>query len=314
VRSDKSDLSDQSDDNCDAMAKLIEQFLESLEFERDASPHTVRAYRQDLAQFTKILEVQNDTDLKLVNGMRVRTFLARLKESGCSKRTTGRKLASVRALYKYLCRRKHVKSNPASIVRAPKLDRKLPSFLDVQEVARLLEQPRAEGFAGLRDRAILETLYSTGMRVSEVTGMDVHDIDRRGGVARVLGKGRKERLAPLGKYAMQAIADYLAVREAHFRGKDFQAGAMFLNKRGGRMTARSVERLMEKYALTAGLAHKTSPHTLRHSFATHMLNAGADLRSVQELLGHASLSTTQIYTHVTHERLKKVYDKAHPRA
>jgi len=296
------------------MTKLIEKFLESLQYERDASPHTVRAYRSDLAQFVALLEIKNDADLKAVSPVRVRTFLAKLKEAGRTKRSTARKLASVRALYKYLCRRKHVKSNPASVLRAPKLDRTLPSFLDVQEVARLLESPPADGFAGLRDRAILETLYSTGMRVSEAAGMDVRDIDHRGGIVRVLGKGRKERLAPLGKYAMKALDDYLAIREAHFSGKGIQGGALFLNKGGGRLSARGIERLIEKYALMAGLAKKIGPHTLRHSFATHMLNAGADLRSVQELLGHASLSTTQIYTHVTHERLKKVYDKAHPRA
>lgn len=298
----------------DAMMKLIEQFLEALEYERGASAHTVRAYRQDLGQFVKLLDIKSDADLKGATGVGVRTFLAKLNEAGCSKRSSARKLASVRALYKYLCRRKYIKSNPASVVRAPKLDKKLPAFLDVQEVARLLDAPEREGFAGLRDRAILETLYSTGMRVGELAGMDVSDIDRRGGVVRVLGKGRKERLAPLGRYALSAIADYLAVREAHFSGKDFQANAVFLNKHGGRLTTRSIERLIEKYVLVAGLSKKAGPHTLRHSFATHMLNAGADLRSVQELLGHASLSTTQIYTHVTHERLKKVYDKAHPRA
>jgi tyrosine recombinase XerC len=296
------------------MPNLIENFLESLEYERDASPHTVKAYRGDLAQFAAMLEIKNDTDLKIVNPVRVRAFLAKLKEAGCTKRSIARKLASVRALYRYLCRRKYVRANPASVIRAPKLDRTLPSFLDVQEVARLLETPPADSFAGLRDRAILETLYSTGMRVSEVAGMDTRDIDRHGGVVRVLGKGRKERLAPLGKYAMKAIADYLAIRDAHFRGKGIEGGALFLNKHGGRLSARGIERLIEKYVLIAGFSKKIGPHTLRHSFATHMLNAGADLRSVQELLGHASLSTTQIYTHVTHERLKKVYDKAHPRA
>lgn len=296
------------------MIRPIERFLESLEFERDASPHTIRAYQSDLSQFCDILCIQSNQDLKKVTNVRIRTFLAKLRDAGCSKRSAARKLASVRSLYRYLCRRKYVRSNPASGVRSPKLERKLPAFLDVQEVRRLLEQPRAEGFQGLRDRAILETLYSTGIRVSELVNMDLRGIDRRSGVVRVLGKGRKERLAPLGTYAQAAIADYLALRDAHFAGRRFDRQAVFLNKDGARITARSVERLIGKHAAGAGLADKTSPHTLRHSFATHMLNNGADLRSVQELLGHVSLSTTQIYTHVTHERLKKIYDKAHPRA
>ena len=296
------------------MLRLLEQFLESLEFERDASPHTVRAYRTDLSQFCGMVGIQSDRDLKKVTNVRVRTFLAKLREGGCSRRSAARKLASVRSLYRYLCRRKYTASNPAAGVRPPKLDRKLPPFLDVRQVERLLRQPAGEGFQGLRDRAVLEILYSTGMRVSELVNTDLRDIDRRSGVVRVTGKGRKERMTPLGSYAQRALADYLAVRGAHFSGKRYDRHALVLNNRGGRMTTRSVERLIEKYALMAGLGDRTSPHTLRHSFATHLLNNGADLRSVQELLGHASLSTTQIYTHVTHERLKKVYDKAHPRA
>jgi tyrosine recombinase XerC len=296
------------------MPRLIEKFLESLEFERDASPHTIRAYQADLAQFCDILDVENDGDLRKITNVRVRTFLAKLRERGCSKRSAARKLASVRSLYRYLCRRKYAGSNPAAGVRSPKLDKKLPAFLDVKEVERLLEQPPDEGFQGLRDRAILEILYSTGMRVGELVSTDLRDMDRRSGIVRVIGKGRKERLTPLGSFAQKAITDYLAVRDAHFSGRRYDRHALILNKNGGRMTARSVERIIEKYAVAAGLGDKASPHTLRHSFATHLLNNGADLRSVQELLGHASLSTTQIYTHVTHERLKKIYDKAHPRA
>lgn len=296
------------------MTRLIEHFLESLEFERDASPHTVRAYQADLAQFCGILGIQSDRDLKNITNVRIRAFLAKLRETGCSRRSAARKLASVRSLYRHLCRRKFVKSNPAAGVRSPKLDRKLPGFLDAHEVERLIEQPKREGFQGLRDRAILEILYSTGVRVSELAGADLRDVDRRSGVVRVTGKGRRERLAPLGTYAQKALADYLAARQTHFAGGEDDGHALILNKHGRRMTTRSIERLMEKHAAAAGLAGRVSPHTLRHSFATHMLNNGADLRSVQEMLGHASLSTTQIYTHVTHERLRKVYEKAHPRA
>lgn len=296
------------------LTSLIKQFLRYLERQKGVSPNTLRAYRIDLAQFCEIAGVADDNALKEVSYVNIRTFLASLKAANRSKRSIARKLAAVRSLYRYLCKVGVLDGNPAVGVRSPKLDRHLPDFLDTSQVAKLLKTPDPESFQGLRDRAILETLYSTGLRVGELVAINLRDIDLRSGVVRVIGKGRRERLAPLGSYAVAAIQEYLQKRDAFFQKRDFRRHVLFINRFGTRLSARSVERSLEKYIATAGLSGKVTPHVLRHSFATHLLNNGADLRSVQELLGHASLSTTQIYTHLTHERLKSVYDKAHPRA
>lgn len=296
------------------MTSLIIQFLRYLEHQKGVSPNTLKAYRTDLALFCEVLGIENDNALKEVSHVNIRTLLASIKDSGRSKRTMARKLAAVRSLYKYLCRTGVMEGNPAASVRSPKLERHLPDFLDTSEVERLLDAPDPETFLGLRDRAILETLYGTGLRVGELVAIDVRDIDMRAGVVRVMGKGSKERLSPLGSYAVTAIKKYLASREANFQKRDFRRHVLFLNRFGTRLSARSVERNLHKYIATAGLGGRVTPHVLRHSFATHLLNNGADLRSVQEMLGHASLSTTQIYTHLTHERLKRIYDRAHPRA
>ena len=223
---------------------------------------------------------------------------------------------AVRSLYKFLCREGILEINPVESIRTPKLDKKLPKFMTVNDTEALLNLPDLNTLSGIRDSAIMETLYSAGMRVSELVGIDVADVDFLNGVVKVKGKGKKERLSPIGNHALKAIQAYLDKRKLEMVSNKLctDSKALFLNNRGGRLTERSVARMLEKYVKKAGIYSKISPHTFRHSFATHLLDRGADLRSVQELLGHANLSTTQIYTHITTERLKEVYDKAHPRA
>ena len=228
--------------------------------------------------------------------------------------TTARKLATLRSFYKFLVRRDYVNSNPVIAIKTPKQDKKLPKFLEYEEVQRLLNTPPADSWLGARDRAILEVLYSTGMRVSELVGLNLEDVDFLGEVIHIRGKGKKERIAPIGSSALQAIQNYIEFRNRRMQNdSSFDSKVLFANKHGQRLSTRSVRRKMDKYLREAGLDPEISPHTLRHSFATHMLNNGADLRSVQELLGHQSISTTQVYTHVTTSKMKDVYDNAHPR-
>ncbi|MBI4974609.1 MAG: tyrosine recombinase XerC, partial [Candidatus Omnitrophica bacterium] len=234
-----------------------------------------------------------------------------MRQKDYSKRTIARKLACLRSFFKFLYREGHIKTNPISAVSTPKLDKVLPKFLDVEKMLKLVQSPPADKISGLRDRAVLETLYSTGIRVSELVGLDVDDVDFISGVIKVLGKGSRERIVPIGEPALAAMRRYIDKRSTDkVRDKD----AVFLNKSGRRLTDRSIRRIVDKHIRSLSIREKISPHSLRHSFATHLLDRGADLRSVQELLGHMNLSTTQIYTHVTMERLKSVYDKAHPRA
>ncbi|OQY97661.1 MAG: tyrosine recombinase XerC [Candidatus Brocadia sp. UTAMX2] len=289
------------------MQSCIDKYLVHLEHNRNFSSQTLRAYRNDLYQYLAFLLEEGCRDLESVTRLLLRRFLAFLKKRDYSKTTIARKLVSIRSLYKFLCREGVLKCNPAENIRAPKLEKKLPGFMSVRQIETLLNLPGLSTVTGIRDRAIMETLYSTGMRVSELVGTDVSDIDFFNEVVKVKGKGRKERLQPIGNHALDAIRSYLKERGSDKR-------ALFLNNRGGRLTERSVARMLEKYVKIAGLSLAISPHTFRHSFATHLLDNGADLRSVQELLGHANLSSTQIYTHITTERLKQVYDKAHPRA
>lgn len=285
----------------------IKKYLEHIEHNRNFSSQTLRAYRNDLYQYLSFLVGEGCSDLESVTRLLLRSFLAYLKKQNYSKTTIARKLVAIRSLYKFLCREGILKSNPAENIRAPKLEKNLPGFMSVKQTETLIDLPVLNTVSGIRDRAILETLYSTGMRVSELVGTDIDDIDFSNEVVKVKGKGRKERLQPIGNHALDAIRLYLDKR-------DFDNKALFLNRRGGRLTERSVARMLEKYVKMAGMSLNISPHTFRHSFATHLLDSGADLRSVQELLGHANLSSTQIYTHITTERLKQVYDKAHPRA
>ena len=250
--------------------------------------------------------------IESVTPMRVRAYLAMMRNSDYSKSTAARKLAALRSFYKFLVRQGRIASSPVSVIRTPRQDKRLPVCLDVEQIEALLAAPPAHTLLGARDRAIIETLYSAGLRVSEVVALDLDDLDEFSGAVRVQGKGKKERLAPLGGKALDAVEAYLQVRRTRF-GRE-PAGPLFINKSGKRLSDRSVRRLIDKHALAAGIPTHISPHALRHSFATHMLNAGADLRSVQEMLGHESLSTTQIYTHLTTRRLKEVYDRAHPMA
>jgi tyrosine recombinase XerC len=291
----------------------IERFLAEIAHARNYSVHTVRAYRLDLTEFARFLATQK-VALRDVNTLHLRTFLAQLRDGGLERLSIARKLASLRSLYKFLTARGISDANPVLAMRGPKLHRKLPRFLDEREVRVLVESPNVKEFAGLRDRAILETLYSTGIRVGELVGINCGHVDFLSEVIRTLGKGSKERLVPVGSIALSVLTEYLDRRRLKEGGKCATDAPLFVNLRGARLTARSVNRILKKYILQAGLVGRISPHTLRHTFATHMLNRGADLRSVQELLGHAHLTTTQIYTHVTTQRMKEVYDRAHPRA
>ena len=312
---------------------LIEEFLSHIEAERNFSPHTVRSYATDLEQFCRFLAVADggaeltveelpELDevspgaltgaLIALEPLTVRAYLAMMRNSGFSKSTIARKLAALRSFYKHLVRTERIEASPASVVRTPRQDSRLPKFLDVKQMEALLAAPDTATLGGARDRAILETIYSAGLRISELVGLNVSDIDEFSQALRILGKGRKERLVPLGDKAREAVEAYLAMRRDASRTA--RAAPLFVNRFGKRLSDRSVRRMLDKYVLAAGIAFHVSPHALRHSFATHMLDAGADLRSVQEMLGHASLSTTQIYTHLTTRRLKEVYSRAHPLA
>jgi len=312
--------------------KAVSAFLNYLAEERNASDHTISAYLRDIRQFAEFTWEGTSPPYRWLRADRfaARRFLMTLQQYGSLPATTGRKLASLRSFYKFLEREELVDVNPFGGLRAPKKQRKLPDILSVKEVERLIAAPakslagtKPRGgvsaplreYAALRDSAILELLYSTGARVSEASGLTEKSVDLLAGVVTVKGKGKKERLCPLGRPACTALRGMLAVAAAIWRNPvGGKAGPLFRNLKGGELTSRSIERMMKRYLAIADLSNEFSPHALRHSFATHLLDAGADLRSVQELLGHASLSTTQIYTHITVERLKRVYKEAHPRA
>lgn len=326
---------------------LIDEFLNYLRFERHFSPHTAKCYAADLHQFCAFLsdsgappshgtggngygtsasigaavaappvravEVGRETLL----GVRcedVQRFLAFLRERAYSKSTTARKLATLRSFYKFCLKRAYVTGNPLVTIRTPKQDKRLPKFLEEEEVRRLLDTPDVATLLGARDRAMLETMYSTGIRVSELVDLNIADVDFVGEALHVRGKGKKVRITPIAPTALAWIRRYMDMRRADARAASFDPESLFVNKHGQRLSTRSVRRKLDKYLIRAGLDPSVSPHTLRHSFATHLLNRGADLRSVQQLLGHQSLSTTQIYTHVTTARMKQAYDEAHPRA
>jgi integrase/recombinase XerC len=302
------------------MHEALAEFLRSLALEKNASELTVKSYREDLTQAIEFFE-EKFAGQKLTPGAitsrHLRAFTAWLHEQQYAKTTIARRIAAVRTWFKFLCRQGTLTTNPADGLRAPRQDKKLPHFLSEDSLDKLLSAP-ANDAMGLRDRAILELLYSAGLRVSELTGLDVSDLDLDASIATIRGKGKKERLAFVGSKSLRAIKDWLQARQALLADNNGsikkRSDAVFLNKHATRLTSRSVGRLLEKYLAQAGMDRRTSPHTLRHSFATHLLDHGADIRSVQELLGHSSLATTQIYTHVTTQRLKDSYDKAHPRA
>ncbi|HBL50964.1 MAG TPA: tyrosine recombinase XerC [Firmicutes bacterium] len=318
-----------------ALPALAEEFLKYLEA-RGMSPHTLVNYRIDLESFWKAMQEIQIADLGGVDHLAIRRYLAELAGKKYARRTISRRLSSVRSLYRFLCKNEYLSSNPLLSVTTPKLDKKLPSFLMADETARLMESIGTGTPLGLRDRALFETIYAGGLRVSEAVGLNMDGVDLAAATLRVLGKGNKERIVPIGRKAVAALRHYISYGRGQLQQKNrssqpilpappvagrvhrrAQAQAqtpLFLNRDGGRLSARSVRRSLDGYIQKLALAKKVSPHTLRHSYATHMLDNGADLRTVQELLGHANISTTQIYTHVTRERMKNIYNAAHPRA
>jgi integrase/recombinase XerC len=289
-------------------AELLEAWAAHLRAERHASPHTVRAYLGDVRAFLAATDVPDAARVRVTT---VRHWL-RLLDGHAERSSIARKLAAVRGFFRWLVDAGRLPADPTAGVATPRLRRKLPAHLTLDEMDRLLVTPSGDGPLGLRDRAILEVLYSSGLRVSELTGLDWEHVDEEAESVRVLGKGRKERVVPIGRPALAALAAYRGACAA--AGLAVAAGPVFRNARGGRLTSRSVARHMERWILVTGTANKATPHALRHTFATHLLGAGADLRAIQELLGHASLSTTQRYTHVDLRRLMEAYDRAHPRA
>jgi len=297
------------------MKKYIRQFVTYLKIERNYSQHTVDSYELDLSDFVKFLADENGTlpPIEDVDHLTIRSYLANLQERHLARSTVVRRLSSLRSFYKYLCRHGYLDTDPTSALSSPKIQRRLPEFLEISEVELLLSAPDRNDIIGLRDQAILELLYTTGMRVSELLSLNLPDIDMVNAIVKVRGKGKKERIIPIGGPAMSALNEYIKRRDELAGDKSIQA--IFLSERGNRIPdSKSIGRRITKYAQSVGIKKKITPHTFRHTFATHLLNAGADLRSVQELLGHTNLSTTQIYTHVTADRLKKVYEKTHPRA
>ena len=294
----------------------IHSFLEWLRVEKGYSPHTVASYGRDLHEFADHLG--HDARVETIDAKGVRSFVYALhgRNQGSS---VARKLSALRTFFRYLKRQRILAHDPVTGVAMPKLGRHIPVFLTVDEVFTLMETPGPEEAFGARDRAILEMLYSTGMRVAEIAALNLDRLDFSSGMVRVIGKGNKERLVPVGNPALSALESYLPQRtwltaERVRRGQPPEDQAVFLNSRGSRLTARSIERLVKFHAERAGIAARVTPHALRHSFATHLLEMGADLRTVQELLGHASLSTTQKYTHLNLDHLTEVYDRAHPLA
>lgn len=302
------------------MEEALAEFLRHLAIENNASALTIKSYREDLTQAVDFFRSQlgNDAEPQRLSSRHLRAFAVWLHERGYAKTTIARRLAALRSWFRFLCQRGLMTANPADGLRGPRQEKKLPNFLAEEGLGKLLQTPPANTSMGLRDRAILESLYSAGLRVSELTGLNIADVDVTEGSAIVRGKGKKERLVFFGAPALKALKNWLAAREellAHLSQKrNLKRDAVFLNKNGTRLTPRSVGRLLAKHLAAAGLDPQATPHTLRHSFATHLLDHGADIRSVQELLGHRSLATTQIYTHVTTGRLKESYAKAHPRA
>ena len=291
-------------------------FLDWLEAEKGYSLNTVDSYHRDLFEFNEF--TGTNVSIADIDPGTIRSYIYSLSTRNKSN-TVARKLSALRSFFRFLQRRDVLKTNPATAVAMPKLGKHIPVFLSVDEVYSLLDAPNEQDSFYSRDRAILEWLYSTGMRVAELASLDLDRVDLSDGLVRVVGKGNKERLVPVGKMALEAFVDYLADRErvvlnCRSQGREAAKTAVFLNQRGGRLTTRSIERLVDMYARRAGIMVRVSPHALRHSFATHMLEMGADLRSVQELLGHVSLSTTQKYTHLNVDHLMAVYDRAHPMA
>ena len=306
------------------MEQLLEQFLEHLRYERNVSVHTLRNYASDLEQFMDYLApsepksgARKFPELQAIDHLTIREWLADLHSAQKKKASIARKLAALRTFFQFLVREGLLESNPAKLVSTPRQEKKLPKHLSIEEAIKFIETPDTDTDLGKRDRAMLELMYATGVRVAELTTLNLADIDFRNQLIRVTGKRRKQRIVPFGDPASDALRNYLKVRDKFLMNAPISKRdeeALFLNYQGTRITTRSVGRMVEKYIKICAGLHRISPHALRHSFATHLLDSGADLRDIQELLGHARLSTTQVYTHVSMEKLIEVYDKAHPKA
>lgn len=290
------------------MNRHIIDFERFLKYERNYSVHTIRAYMNDLTEFEDFL-IDASTEIEKVNSKIINLYSLNLYTKN-SKSTVSRKLTTLRSFFNFMVRKGNLKQNPANLIPLPKKEKELPVFLSVDEVFKLIDSIDQDGILPLRDLAIIELLYSSGLRVSELTNIKVLDIDHRENFVKVSGKGNKERVVPFGSNAREVILQYLR-RRIELKPKD---DFLFLNNRGSGLTTRSIERIVKKYGILSGISKKISPHALRHTFATHLLGGGADLRSIQELLGHSSLSTTQRYTHTSIEQIMKIYDKTHPRA
>ena len=299
------------------MRIAIGRFLQYLQVERNASPLTVKSYREDLTALVDYMTEARGGQCPQPGSLTVldlRGYVSALHEAGYAKTSIARRLASMRSFFRFGQRESWATTNPAKPLRNPRKPRNLPHFLSAEDIGRLLGAPSPDTLMGLRDRAILETLYSAGLRVSELAGLCDGDLDFQADLLRVRGKGRRERLSPIGSYAVRALRRWLPMRKLSVREPQDAAAPVFVTRFGRRLTTRSVARMLEKYLRQTGLDRRTTPHSLRHSFATHLLDQGADIRSVQELLGHKSLVTTQIYTHVSTAGLRAIYEKAHPRA
>ncbi|MBP6823216.1 MAG: tyrosine recombinase XerC [Acidobacteria bacterium] len=305
------------------MQKHLDDFMKHLKYERNSSPHTLRNYESDLVQFYDYLAPPDEdgkrrsVNVRDIDHLTIREYMASLYEKKKKKSSIHRKVASLRTFFRYLCREGVMELNPAKLVATPRVERTLPNHLTIEQMIRFIETPDVETLLGKRDRSMLELLYASGLRVSEMVGLNLTDVDFTNQTVRVKGKGRKERIVPFGNHALKALQDYLAVRgELLIEADPDKADptALFFNYQGTRITTRSVGRMVDKYVKMCADVHHISPHSLRHSFATHLLDAGADLRAIQEMLGHARLSTTQQYTHVSTDKLMEVYDKAHPKA
>lgn len=295
-----------------AAVRYLEDYLIWLEHGRSVSEHTLKAYRTDLGRFATYLGTESAREPTALRTADLKDYVAELLESGLKRSTIARHVAALRGYFRYLLMEGAADDDPAASLRTPRRRRSLPRVLSTEQMERLLQAPAGSGFLAVRDRALLEVLYSAGLRVSELVGLDVDDLDLARGWARVLGKGRQERDAVLGSHAVEATRAYLDLRESRRRTPDERA--LFLNHRGTRLTDRSVRRVLERHLVRADVPPGVTPHTLRHTFATHLLAHGAGLKEVQELLGHKHLSSTQVYTHVSPEHLRRAYETAHPRA
>lgn len=295
------------------MDKLIERFIHYLAVERGLSQNTLESYQRDLIMYTNFLKRTGVQDVNQTRRANVISYLADLQKNGRATSTISRNLASIRAFYGFLLRDALIDGDPTANLESPKIEKRLPHVLSVEEVVALLEAPDTKGSAGLRDKAMLELLYATGIRVSELVSLNMDDVNLNMGFLKCYGKGAKERIIPLGSVALKVLHDYSNRSRRKLLRKEDEV-SLFLNHHGQRLTRQGFWKIIKKYAKQANIRKEITPHTLRHSFATHLLENGADLRSVQEMLGHADISTTQIYTHITKSRLKEVYAKTHPRA